>query len=209
MGRAQSVCEASFRLNLFEGFLFQSETISDETPTIADAVTIYRVLLPAVLLFFFLFFPAVCNLVVKLRNKTTSRKRPLLETKTPTAPVEGTHGGKESFYLNMDAFHFFLFGFYFLSWETGRAETHLTHAESERACLLLYIIHLYTSVCNCNMKGFYFLYGVSVGSCLFHERTTGPPLIFKPPPPPTNEIFLLYPSIRSVCLSIRPPDRLS
>jgi hypothetical protein len=81
MGRAQFVCEASFRLNLFEGFLFQSETISDETPTIADAITIYRVLLPAVLLFFFLFFPAVCNLVVKLQNETTSRKRPLLEAR--------------------------------------------------------------------------------------------------------------------------------
>lgn len=169
---------------------------------------------PSFFFFFSLFFPAVCcNLVVKLRNKTTSRKRPLLEARHNSSSWRNTRRERESFYLNMDmSFIFFFLGFIFF--HGRRAELSLTwHTQRERESLLpTYIIHLYTSVCNCNMKGFYFLYRVSVGSCLFHERTTGPPLIFKPPPPlppPTNEIFLLYPSIRFVCLSIRPPDRLS
>jgi hypothetical protein len=107
---------------------------------------------------------------------------------------------------------FFLFWVLFSFMGDGPSWDSLDTRRERESLLPTYIIHLYTSVCNCNMKGFYFLYRVSVGSCLFHERTTGPPLIFKPPPPlppPTNEIFLLYPSIRSVCLSIRPPDRLS
>jgi hypothetical protein len=111
MGRAQFVCEASFRLNLFEGFLFQSETISDETPTIADAVTIYRVLLPAVLLFFFSFSRPFVILLsnCKMRRPAGNGRCSRLDT---TAPVEGTHGGKESFYLKMDI----CLSFFFLFW---------------------------------------------------------------------------------------------
>jgi hypothetical protein len=60
---------------------------------------------------------------------------------------------------------FFFLGFIFF--HGSQAETRLTHAERE-SLLPTYMIHLYTSVCNCNMKGFYFLYdGVSVTFALF------------------------------------------
>jgi hypothetical protein len=70
--------------------------------------------------FLFFLFLAVCNLVFKLRNKTTSRKRPLLEARFHSSSWRNIRRGRVFIYLNMDAFNFFrffLFGFYFLSWK--------------------------------------------------------------------------------------------